>query len=723
MNTPTPHDNAPLATPTRRGFLQQGMATSLMVAVPLPLLAQPAPGAATPPAPAPRQPQSFIRIDADSRVTFLLPTCEMGQGIHTGHAQILAEELGADWKRIDIGMPLRPSPEYRLPMGQMRSVGSFGIRFWHDPLRRAAAQARTVLIQAAAARLGVDAATLDTRDSAVVHAASRRRIPFGELVQAANALPVPADPVLRPASQRKLTGTTVPRLDTPAKVRGEAVFSTDVKLPDMLHGAVRLAPVHSAEVASINEASVLGMPGVLAVARVPRGAVVVAESWWQAKQAAEQLDIRFTTTPNDTLDSAEIERRLKAGLDATGVTPALARGDSAAAFASAARVVEADYHVPMLAHACMEPISGTARATADSAELWIGTQGHDQVRMTLERALGLPGERMTLHTTYLGGGFGRKTQGDIAVQAVLASRAVGGRPVKVIWQRADDIQQGHYRQTMMARFRAALGADGRIQALQVRVSGPQMGHDLSGRQGPSDPFSLNGLIDMPYQIPALLIDHAPVRLPIPMAAWHSISHSFTAYWLETFVNECAAAAQQDPLAYRKAHLAGQTRALAVLDKVAERARWSTPPAAGVHRGIAVAESYGSVVAQVVELRMAEGKPKIERVCVAIDCGRAINPGQVRQQMHGGVVGALSAALHGKITVRDGRVEQSNFGDYPLLRIHEVPRVETDIVEIGSPLGGVGEPGVPPTAPALVAALHAATGRFVRSLPLADHGLV
>ncbi len=714
------HAPAPHAVgSTRRAFLKQGMTAGLTVAVPLPLFAAP-PAGNTPP---PRQPQSFIRIHGDSRVTFFLPTCEMGQGIHTGQAQILAEELGADWKRVTVEMPLRPTADFRLPMGQMRSVGSFGIRFWHDPLRQAAAQARSVLIQAAAARLSLDPATLDTVDSAVVHAPSRRRIPFGELVEAASALPVPTEPRLRPVSQRSLTGKAVPRLDVPAKVRGEAVFSSDVRLPGMAYGAVRLAPVFTADVASIDDSSVRAMPGVLAVVRVPRGAVVVAESWWQARQAAEQLDIRFTSTSNDALDSDEIARRLKAGLDATDVPPALSRGDAASAFEKAAKVVEAEYHVPMLAHACMEPISGTARATADSAELWVGTQGHDVIRMTLERAAGIPNDRMTLHTTYLGGGFGRKTIADIALQAVLASRAVGGRPVKVLWQRADDMQQGHYRQTMMARFRAALDAEGRIQAMRIRVSGPQMGRDNFGVQGPSDPFSLAGLTDMRYQLPALHIDHAVVPLPIPMCPWHSIAHSFTGYWLETFMNECAAAAGVDPLTYRKTHLVGQPRMLAVLDQVADRVNWSSPPRAGVHRGVAVVESYGSPVAQVVEIRLLEGTVKVERVCVAIDCGRAINPGQVRQQMHGGVVGALSAALHDKITIREGRAEQATFGDYPLLRIHETPRVETDIVEIGSPLGGVGEPGVPPTAPALVGAIHAATGRFVRSLPLADHGLV
>jgi isoquinoline 1-oxidoreductase beta subunit len=715
---------------SRRDFLRQSGAASLTITLSLPALAQapaaPAPptAAAARPAPPPRQPQSFVRIDGDGRVTFILPTCEMGQGAHTGQAQILAEELGADWKMISIEMPPRPAPDYRLPSGQMRSVGSFGIRLWHDPLRRAAAQARTVLVQAAAARLNVEPASLDTRDGFVVHAASRRRLPFGELVADAARLPVPSEPVLRPDAQRTLTGKTVPRLDTPSKVRGEALYAVDTRLPGMLYGAVRLAPVYAADVASIDEASVRGMPGVVAVARVPRGAVVIADSWWQAKVAAEALAIRFTETPHDTLSTEEINRRMKVGLDAADVPMSVRRGDSASAFANAAQVVEAEYAVPMLTHVCMEPIAGTARASADSAELWLGTQGHDTVRMGLERACGLTNDQLHIHTTYLGGGFGRKTHAEIAIQAVMASRAVQGRPVKVIWQRSDDIQQGQYRQTMMARFRAALDVSGQITAMRIRVSGPQMGRQY-GNTTPAnniDGFSLSGLVDMRYQLPAFELDHAVVDLPIPLCPWRSIANSFTGYWVETFMNECAVAARQDPLAFRRAHLENQPRMLAVLDSVARSSRWSSPPPAGVHRGLAVVECYGSPVAQVVEARMVEGKVQVDRVHVAIDCGRAINPGQIRQQMHGCVVEGLGAALRAKITLKDGRAEQSNFADYPVLRMHEIPEVVTGIVEIGSPLGGVGEPGLPPVAPALIAAIQSATGSFVRSLPLSDHGM-
>nr|WP_300313256.1 molybdopterin cofactor-binding domain-containing protein [Halomonas sp.] len=419
---------------------------------------------------------AFVRIDTSGQVTFLLPTCEMGQGTHTGQAQILAEELGTDWSSIIVDMPKQPVAAYRVPvMGQMRSVGSFGIRYWHEPLRLAAAQAREMLTQAAAERLGVMPAALHTEDGFVIHADSGQRIPFGELVEDAMALPVPEEPTLRPDSERTLTGRSIPRLDTPAKVTGKAVYGIDVERDGMLYGAVRLAPVFSADVESIDESSVSGMPGVIEVVRVPRGAVVVADSWWQARQAADALDITFTQTPADHLSTDEIDRMLREALDRPDVPVSTLRGDSEAALSTDGQVVEAEYSVPLLAHACMEPINCTAESTRERTELWIGTQGHDVLRMTLENALQVPADRLFINTTWLGGGFGRKTHGEIALQATLASRAVDGRPVKVLWAREDDVQQGQYRQTMRCRFQATLDEAGNITGMRIRLAGPQMG--------------------------------------------------------------------------------------------------------------------------------------------------------------------------------------------------------------------------------------------------------
>lgn len=709
---------------TRRSFLAGAVAAGAALVVPLrlPAWAQQSDDASIS--------QAFIRIDTNGQVTFVLPTSEMGQGTHTGQAQILAEELGADWSSIAVEMPNQPAPAYRIPSGQMRSVGSFGIRLWHDPLRRAAAQAREMLTQAAATRLGVEPATLQAEDGFIVHAASGRSLPFGDLVGDAAALPVPEEPTLRPDQERTLTGRSVPRLDTPLKVTGKAVYAVDVEREGMLYGAVRLAPVFSADVESFDESSVSGMPGVVAVVRVPRGAVVVAESWWQAKQAADALDITFTQTPADTLSTDEINELLREGLDRTDVPVTTLRGEAEATLSTAGQVVEAEYSVPLLTHMCMEPINCTAESTEERTELWIGTQGQDVIRMTLESAMQVPAEQLFINTTYLGGGFGRKTHGEIALQAALASRAVGGRPVKVLWAREDDVQQGQYRQTMMCRFRAVLDDDGNITGMHIRLAGPQMGRaygfdpeqmaQATGNLANFDPFSLGGLSDMRYVIPNFVVEHAVVDLPIPLCPWRAIAHTFNGFFFESFMDECAAAAGRDPLEYRRSHCAGQTRMLAVLDRVAEMSRWSEPAPEGLSRGLAVVESYGSYVAQVVEARANGESVRVEQVYVAIDCGHAINPGQVEAQMQGSVVDALGAALRQKVTIRDGRAEQSNFYDYSLLRMGEEPSVAVGIVEIGSPLGGVGEPGIPPLAPALANALFAATQQRIRHLPLSDH---
>lgn len=674
---------------------------------------------------------AYIRIDTSGQVTFLLPTSEMGQGTHTGQAQILAEELGADWSSITVGMPNQLSDDYRIPfIGQMRSVGSFGIRFWHDPLRRAAAQAREMLTQAAAERLDVAATALHAENGFIVHADSGRRIPFGDLVEDAMALPMPEEPTLRPDSERTLTGRKVARLDTPAKVTGKAVYGIDVEREGMLYGAARLAPVFSADVESFDEGSVSGMPGVVAVVRVPRGVVVVADSWWQAKKAANALDITFTRTPADTLSTDEINAMLRQGLDRTDVPITTLRGEAEATLSDDGQIVEAEYSVPFLTHASMEPINCTAESTEERTELWIGTQGQDVVRMTLENAMQIPADRFFINTTYLGGGFGRKTHGEIALQTALASRAVDGRPVKVLWAREDDVQQGQYRQTMMCRFRAVLNEAGQITGMRIRVAGPQMGREYgidpeqraqsTGNLANFDPFSLGGLSDMRYVIPNFVVDHAVVDLPIPLCPWRSIAHSFNGFFFESFMDECATAAGRDPLEFRRSHCTDQARMLAVLDRVAEISHWHEPAAEGISRGLAVVESYGSYVAQVVEARADDEGIQVERVHAAIDCGRAINPGQVEAQLQGAVIDALGAAMRQKVTIRDGHAEQSNFHDYPLLRIGEAPEVAVSIVDIGSPLGGVGEPGIPPLAPALANALFAATQQRIRHLPLSDH---
>lgn len=667
----------------------------------------------------------YLRIHADGAITALLPTTEMGQGIHTGQMMILADELGAAPAQFKIEMPAQPADAYRVKFGatmRQRSVGSHGIRSWHDRLRTAAAKARTVLIQAGAQKLSLPAGELDTRDGFVVHTASGKKIAFGDIVAAAAALTLPDEPALRPESERRLIGKDFPRIDIPAKVDGSAVYGTDIKLPGMLHGAVRLAPVWRSDVEALDEASVLNMPGVVAVVKVPRGAVVIANSWWQAKQAADALKITFSKTDHDTFSSDVQSAAMRAGLDAKEPALVMAKGDVAAGLAGASKTVEADFEVPMLAHMCMEPSVCTAQVAADRVDLWIPTQDHDIATEEAAVAAGVTNDKVFISTPYLGGGFGRKGRGEIVVQAVLASKAAGGKPVKVMWARDDETNQGSYRPAMMARFKGGVDADGKLVALDMLLSGPQMGREYKHIkfEKNADPLTIASLINNKYQAANQRLSHAVVEVPLPLSPWRSVSSSQNAFFLECFIDEIAHVAGKDPLQFRRDNLTGQKRHLAVLDKVSEMAKWGEPAGPGVFRGVALDESYGSVTAQVAEVFVHHDMVQVRRVFMAIDCGRAINPNSVVAQMQGSVIEGLGAAWRNRITVVNGRAKEQNFDSYPVMRINEVPpEVHVAIVEIGSPLGGAGEPGVPGIAPAVVNAIFAATGKRVRTLPYGE----
>ena len=659
---------------------------------------------------------AYLRIEADGTVTIISPVSEMGQGTHTGHAAIIADELGVDIARVRVTVPQQPAPEFRLFFGQMRSVGSFGVRAWIEPLRKSAAQARMVLAQAAAARWDVAADTLTVEEGTVLDAASGRRTAFEDLIAEASLLPLPEEPLLRPADTRRYVGKAVPRIDTAAKTDGSAIYGIDVRLPDMLHGAVRLSPVYGAEVERIDTDSA---PGAVAVVEVPGGAVVIAESWWKAKQLADGLAITWKPTPHDSISSEDISRQLRSGLDVDTAPAAVSRGDVGAQLSRADRVVEADYEVPFLTHVSMEPITCAAQVSDSRCEVWLSTQGHDVVREALEEVTGLPAKNIFINTTYLGGGFGRKTHGEIAQQAVLASRAVGGRPVKVVWSREDDVQQGQYRPVMATRMRAALDADGRMTAMHVRLSGPMMGREYSHItiRDNVDLFSHDVLRTQRYVAGDYLLDHHEVPVPPSTCPWRAVSASQNGFFLEAFIDEVAHAAGQDPLIFRKEHLMDHPSHIAVLESVERRSNWGTPlPGPNWGRGVAIVESYGSRCAQVAEVEMVDGRPIVRRVVLAIDCGEAVNPGQVEAQMTGSVIDALGPALRCQVTLKDGRAEQSNFDSYPILRIDEVPEIDVEIVNTGAPIGGVGEPGLPPTAPAVANAIFAATGQRLRETP-------
>ncbi len=721
-------------TPDRRTLLKAAAGAALII--PFGADAQQAPPAppptAVPPGASlnagPGRVTAFLRIGADGRVTLLAPVTEMGQGTHTAYVQIVADEIGLNPAQIAVEVAQPEVPFRYTPVNEQYSGASWGVRLVQPRLRRAAAQARAVLIQAAAQRLSVPAEQLRIEDGRVIHAASSRTLGIGEVAEAAGGLPLPDSPVLKPASERRFVGRAFARPDVPAKTRGAAIFGSDVRLPGMLHAMAKLAPVHGAEMDGFDPAPALAVRGVSHV--VPfgtRGVAVVAANNWAALRGAEALTIRWKPSAHDGVDSAALSRAMHAAL-ASG-TPRVGKeeGDLAAALRDAARRVEATYEVPALAHACMETENCTVRIDGNRAEAWAPTQHQDWVRAAVARDAGVPPENVRVNTTFAGGGFGRRLMVEIAGHAALVAKAVG-RPVKLTWPREEEFAQGYYRPAHVCRAEAALDAQGRVTGLHFRSAGQSvMGDYRPGfmARGPAimDPFALQAVSDTRYRFGAFRAEWVRGEGPAKSWLWRSVGGSQNAFFLESFLDEVAAAARKDPYALRRELLAHDARALRVLDTAAQRAGWGTPAPSGRHRGIAYSEIYDTLVAQVAEVSVQNGRVRVHRVVLAIDCGEAVNPGQVEAQMQGSVIMGLSAALHEGITLKDGRSEQRNFDRYTLLRQDEAPIVEVHILATpGVPVGGVGEPGVPGIAPALCNAIFAATGRRIRTLPVGAQDL-
>jgi isoquinoline 1-oxidoreductase subunit beta len=701
---------------------------------------------------------AFVIVHPDGRVTINVPRTEMGQGIHTGLAMVVAEEMDLPFDdRIDVVFPAEAHPAYstwfnvlqirpeeasgpvvwmgRRVLGQMGFIatGASGstMGMWH-PMRVAGATARQMLIDAAAVRLNVPVDNLSTQDGSVHHAASGQSLAYGDLAGAAALLPPPADPVLKPRAAWRLIGRSQPRLDIPAKVRGVPVFGIDVTLPGMLHASIRHAPVFGAEVATLrNEAEARAMPGVIDVAIVDRRAVaVVAGSWWQAEQAAWRLDIDWTPTEADGLDSDALSARLNAALSSDTPHSHIDEGDVTATLtAPGVRLVEADYAVPFVTHACMEPMNATAILQDDgTAEVWAPSQNRVTMSTAVGRGMGWAGvspRDTTLHITMNGGAFGRRSDPDVIAEASYLAARLPGRAVKVMWSREEDIGRGLYRSQAATRLRAAIGPDGLPAAYDALVAAQSIFNSMGGRNLPFSPspdgdyLTVEGLDKTHYAIPnrRMRSQHVPTHVPIQF--WRSNGFSFNTYATESFIDECADAAGADPLAYRRTLLRGSPRHLAVLDRVAEIAGWGTPLPPGRGRGIAIEDCYRSVVAQVAEVTVApDGALRVDRIFCAIDAGLVINPDQVIAQMEGGALFATTTALMSEITLRDGAVVESNFHDYPMQRLADAPEVTVAIVASEGPPCGVGEPGVVPAAAAIANAIFAATGRRLRSLPLA-----
>jgi len=712
------------ADPTRREFLRKAAlsATGLVIAFHVPArrrawAAEPAVSkpAALPPA------NAFLRIGTDDTVTVLLAHSEMGQGIWTSLPMLIAEELDADWSKIRVEhAPAAPAYAHTV-WGIQATGGSTTTSSEFDRYRQVGATARVLLVQAAAQRLGVAPSACRTENGAVV--AGERRLRYGELAAEAAALTAPEAVTLKDPKDWKVIGQPTRRLDTPEKVDGSAVFGLDVRFDGLLTAVVARSPTFGGRMKSFDDTAARTVPGVRKVVAVPSGVAVVADHFWAAEAGREALEIEWEPGPGTPLDSTALLAEFRRLADQPGRIAA-STGDAPAAVAGAKRTIAADYVVPFLAHAAMEPLNCTVRLGPQNCEIWTGTQFQTSDQQAAARIAGLKPEQVTLHTTFLGGGFGRRATptSDFVSEAVHVAKAAGA-PVKTVWTREDDMRGGYYRPMYLHRVRVAQGDDGLPTAWDHVIVGQSIlaGTPFASEFGASgvDPSSVEGTSDSPYlkNVPNHRVQLHDHQCAIPVLWWRSVGHSHTAFVMETLVDDLAHAAGVDAVAYRRRLLAGHPRHLGVLELAAQKSGWGGPLPAGRARGIAVHESFGSYVAQVAEVSLEAGRIRVHRVTCAIDCGIAVNPLTIEAQMESGIAFGLGAALHGAITFKDGRVQQSNFDDYPVLRLPEMPAVDVHIVPSTARPGGVGEPGTPPIAPAVANALAALTGRRLRELPL------
>jgi len=671
---------------------------------------------------------AWIVISPDDTVVIRVARSEMGQGTFTALPMLVAEELECDWRLVkpEFAAPAENLRRHRV-WGDMSTNASRSVSASQQTLRQAGATAREMLIAAAAARWAVPARECQAENSTITHLPSGRRLRFGDVAEAAAALRPPAHVRLKEPKDWKLIGTPRKRFDVLDKITGQPIYGIDVHLPDMLYAAIRQCPVFKGKLRSVDESKLAGMKGVRRLVRLTDAVAVVATSWWQAKQALAALPVTWDMVGNGQVSSRTIEEALREGLsqpDGVGRRD----GDVAAALAGCVRRIDAEYAIPFLAHATMEPQNCTARVGPDRVEVWAPTQDGETALATAADAAGVARSKVVVHRTMLGGGFGRRgTIQDFVRQAVLIAKDAGA-PVKLVWSREEDIGRAFYRPMALARLTAGLDADGMPTAWSVRIAGqsilasviPEMDAVIDRN------FLQNFLEDMPYAIPNYLVEYAVRRTHVPVGICRSIYYSQNAFFKESFIDEMAQAGCQDPLRFRQRLLYGKPRHLAVLDAAARQAGWEQPPPPGVFRGIALNEACNSICAQVVEASVNDtGAVRVHRVISAIDCGQVVNPLTVELQTQGAIVFALTAALYGEITIADGRVQQSNFHDYQMLRMCDMPRVETVIVPSGDSSdvwGGIGEPPVAPLAPALCNAIFAATGRRIRSLPLKNHDL-
>jgi isoquinoline 1-oxidoreductase subunit beta len=712
---------------SRRSFLVSVAASggALALGFDIPFGTTPATASAAPP-----EITAWVVIAPDDAVTIRVAKSEMGQGALTGLAMLLAEELECDWGnvRTEFASPHENLARGRV-WGDMSTGGSRSIHSSQEMLRKAGATAREMLIAAAAAHWQVPASECRAEKSVVTHVPSGRAARYGKLAAAAARMAPPADVTLKEQARWSLIGKPTRRLDVLDKVQGRTLYGIDVRLPGMLNAALVQCPVFKGKLASVDQSKAAGMPGVRKIVPLKNAVAIVADTWWHAKQAADALAITWDDHGNDKVSSDTISDFVRGGLTAPDAGVGRKTGDVTHALAGAATRVEAEYAVPFLAHATMEPQNCTAHVTGNRVEIWVPTQNGEAALAIAARAAGVPPRNVVVHKLMLGGGFGRRgVVQDFVRYAVLIAKEVG-QPVKTIWSREEDTRHDVYRPVAMTRMAAGLDASGAPAAWHVRLSGQSIIGSLTPfalAHGVDMNFQEGFLEDMPYGVPNYLVDYAMRNTHVPVGFWRCVNHTQNCFFRECFIDEMAHAADADPYAYRRTMLGAHTHGAkftAVLDAAAKNAQWGAPLPPGVHRGIALNEAFGSYLAAVCEASVgADGEACMHRIVVALDPGTIVNPMSVQMQIESAVVYGLTAALYGEITVSKGRVEQANFDDYRMLRMAQMPKVESVLVPSGGFFSGCGEAPVSVVAPALCNAIFAATGKRIRSLPLKNHDL-
>ena len=670
---------------------------------------------------------AWVLIHPDDTITLRVHRSEMGQGSFTAIPQLLADELEADWPKVraEFALAHRQITDHRVYVS-MATGGSRAIRDSQSYVRQAGAMAREMLIAAAAAQWKVPADECAAKKSVVTHKNSDRKLGYGALAAAAAKMTPPHDVKLKPAGEWDIIGTSVPRFDVPAKTDGSAVFGIDVKLPNMVHAVPRQCPVFGGKVKRYDESKIKGMPGVLAVVAIPGGVAVVAEHFWQAKTAVEALPIEWDDGGNGAVSSATIHDRLVKGADEDPGVKVRHEGDFDAAMAQAAKKITVEYHAPFLEHATMEPMNCTVKMKGNRVQVWAPSQNAEGALAAAAEATGVLPQNVDVYLTYMGGGFGRRGRIDYVTQAATVAKHMAPRPVKLIWTREETTQHGFYRPISMGRLSAGLDASGMPIAYGHKIVGQSLLSTVFPARVKNglDAASVEGTFDQPYKIPNVKFDYVMCNTHVPCGFWRSVGHSMNGWITESFIDEIAHAGGKDPVELRRTLLAGQKSWLNVLNLAAEKSDWGKSLSTNWGRGVAIHQSFGSIAAHVAEVEVTDkGELKLHRLVAVIDPGYAVNPRNVEAQVQSNAVYGLTALLYGAVTIKDGRVEQSNFDNYRVMRLNEMPKVETYLsLTRGDWWGGVGEPGLPSALPAVCNAIFQVTGKRIRQLPLAGQNL-